>query len=117
MKNWEYFELIATYYRTYFALIEQGVNTIEANNRVIDDFYFFPENENVLSNLISLIQNINIQVSLFKKVYKSSANTFLSQLQLVNNELLSQELNNKEVEHLKESIKELKAKLKTIELY
>lgn len=116
MKNWDYFELIATYYRAYFALVEQGINVIEANNRIIDDFYSYPENENILSNLISIIQNINIQVCLSKRVFKGSVEVFNRQLHLINDELLIQELSTKEVEHLKESIEELQVKLKTTEL-
>ena len=116
MKNWNYFELVATYYIAYFALIEQGVNVIEANDRIIDDFYFYPEDENVLSNLISIIQNITIQLCLLKKVHKSSIDAFQKQLLLLNNDVLNQELNAKEYEHLKESIEELLIKLRTIDI-
>jgi hypothetical protein len=113
MKNWKYNELIATYYNAYFSLVEQGVDIDQANNRNVDDFWFYPEEENIVPNLISIILYLKIQISFFKKVQLISIELFNKQLSLINEEILNGELDLEEIELLKESIEEIQIKLRT----
>jgi hypothetical protein len=112
MSNWNYFELIAIYYRSYFGLINQGELLSNANNRNINDFWFLPNEENLLANLITIIQYINIEVSVSKFVSKSANDIFTKQLTLIDEKLINQFLSEKEKEHLLEGIDDLKMKIK-----
>ncbi len=106
MKNWEYNELVATYYNAYFSLIEQGCNTQEANNRTMDDFWFFPTEENIIQNLISISIFIKIEISFFKKLKRSTLECFTLQKKLITKDLINKELNQEEKDLLEELLEE-----------
>jgi hypothetical protein len=114
MKNWKYFEVIATYFRTYFIFISQGQSTSDANNRNLEDFWFLPNEENILINLIVLIQYIHIEISTTKMISKQIINKFYEQLKMLNNDLINDYLDNNEQEHLQELIEELKYQLESL---
>ena len=81
-----------------------------------EGYFFYPEDENLIWNLISNIQNINIQIALSKRVNKGSVDLFNNQLLAISETLLANVLGLAEVEHLKEDIDELSCKLKSIEI-
>ena len=116
MKNWKYYELITYYYGSYFSAIEQNRSVEMAIGSTFEDYFFYPKEENLVSNLVTIIQNIKIQISLLKKVNKGSVDLFKTQLSFINNELLNNELEPNEKEHLMEAITEIEYKLKTIEI-
>ena len=116
MKNWKYYELIAHYYSSYFSAVEQN-RTIEiAIATIAEDYFFYPENENLTANLITTVQNLKIQISLLKKVNKGSVDLFRNLLSLVDEKSMKIELEPNEYEHFKESIEEIEYKLKTIKI-
>lgn len=116
MKNWNYFELTATLYKSYFLYKEQGDSSEHAIARMGLDFWFYPENENIVENLLLITTSLSVKISLFKKVNKRSVDLFKNQLLMINDDLLSNELEPNEKEHLTETIEEIKYKLKTIEI-
>jgi len=89
MKNWKYYELITYYYGSYFSAIEQNRSVEMAIGSTFEDYFFYPKEENLVSNLVTIIQNIKIQISLLKKVNKGSVDLFKTQLSFINNELLN----------------------------
>ena len=111
MGNWKYYQLIATFYRSLFALISQGVSIKDATHRIIDDFWFLPEEKNVISNLVSLIQYINILFSLNETINIQLIDSFNRQVDKLSNIDLQDYLNVEELEHFKESIDEIKFKI------
>jgi len=117
MKKWEYYELIAQHYNAFLSIVEQGSSIEMAIHRTYEDFYFYPESENVIENFISTILCINLQISLLKKVHKAYFDFFSQQLPLIKEEILMRELKCKEIEHLKELIEEISINLKTTAIY
>ena len=111
MGNWKYYQLIATFYRALFALISQRVSIKDATHRIIDDFWFLPEEKNVISNLTSLIQYINILFSLNEIITIQLIDSFNRQVGKLSIIDLEDYLNVDEIEHLKESIDEIKIKI------
>lgn len=115
MGNWKYYQLIATFYRALFTLIAQGVKINDAIHRVFEDFYFFPEKENMLSNLVIKIQYINMLCSLDNNINSTLVDSFNLQLEKINELKIEDYLDIEEIENLKESIDELKFKIKDID--
>lgn len=113
MKNWKYNELVATYYNAYFSTIEQGATIDEANNINIDNFWFYPEEENIVSNLISIMLYLKIEISFSKKIHTTSIEIFNKQLSLINEEMLNKELVLEEIELFKEFVEDIQIKLRT----
>jgi hypothetical protein len=116
MKNWKYYEQIAHYYSSYFSAIEQNRSIEMAIATTFEDYFFYPKEDNLVSNMITIVLDIKIQISLLKKVNKTSVDLFKTQLSLMEDDLLSNELEPNEQEHLTETIEEIKYKLKTIEI-
>lgn len=114
MENWKYYQLIATFYRALFALIAQGVKINDAIHRVFEDFYFFPEEKNTLSNFVSKIQYINVLYSLDKNINTELVNSFKLHLNKINEIKLEDYLDSEEIEHLEESIDEVNHKIKSM---
>jgi len=117
MKKWKYFELIAYYHKSFFVAIEQNITIDMAISTTFESYFFYPEEEYLIANLISTIQNINIQISLLKRVNRGSVELLQNQLLKVSNDFLQSELEVDEIEHLKEDIEEVIYKLKTIETF
>lgn len=112
MKNWSYFELIATLYKSIFLYKEQGDSFEQATSRMGLDFWIHPENNHILENLILIITSISVKMSLSIKINKQLIVMFENQLLLINDELLKSKIKENEIEHLKESIDEIKFKIK-----
>lgn len=111
MKNWNYFELLATIYKSFFLYKEQGDSSEQAIARMGLDFWFYPENENIIENLILIITTISIKLNLFEKVDMELIKVLEKQLLLINEDLLSSQLKENEIEHLNESIEEVNYKI------
>lgn len=116
MKNWKYYELIAHYYSSYFSAIEQNRTIEMAIASTFEDYFFYPIEDNLVTNMITIAQDIKIQISLLKKVNKTTVDLFKTQLSLIEDDLLSYELEPNEKEHFIETIQEIEYKLKTIEI-
>lgn len=112
MGNWKYFELIASFYKGFINLIGQGVAFNEALNRAFDDFWFFPEEKNVISNLVVLIQFIETKFSINKTINNELIDLFNLQIDKASVIKFEEHLDLKETEHLKESIEEIKYKIR-----
>lgn len=117
MKKWKYFELIAYYHRSFFQSIGQNSTIDTAIAITFDSYFFYPEDEYLIANLISNIQNINIQISLLKRVNREAVTLFEKQLLNVSDKILDEALKTDEIEHLKEDIEEVIYKLKTVEVF
>lgn len=116
MGNWRYYQIIATFYRALFNLIGQGVSYSEAINRVFNDFRFLPEENNILSNLICLIQYIDVKFSIEKAINNELVFLFNSQVEKMKLINLEESLSSDEIEHLKETIDEIKFKIKNMNI-
>ena len=114
MGNWKYYQLIATFYRALFGSIAQGMPIKDATHRVFEDFWFFPEEENILSNLVSLVQYINVLFSIDKTISIELINLFNQQVEKLNLINLKEKLSAEEIEHLEETIDEMKFKINKI---
>jgi len=112
MENWKYFQLIASFYKGFINLIGQGVALNEALNRTFDDHWFFPEEKNVISNLVVLIQFIETKFSLEKIINNELIELFYLQTNKLSKIELEEHLDLGEIEHLKESIDEVKYKIR-----
>lgn len=111
MKNWSYFELIATLYKSIFLYKAQGDSFEQAISRMGLDFWVHPENEHILENFILIIASISTRMSLSIKINEQLIKMFENQLLLINDEYLKSQIKENEIEHLKESIDEIKFKI------
>lgn len=111
MGNWKYYQLIATFYRALFGSVEQGVKINDAIHRVFEDFYFFPEKDNVISNMVIVIQYVEVLFSLDKNISIDLINLFNLHLKKVNEIKLGDYLDAEEIEHFNETIEEIKFKI------
>ena len=111
MGNWKYYQLIATFYGAFFDLVGQGVTYGDAINRVFNDFWFFPEENNKLVNLISLTQYIEVKFSMDNKINNDLVVLFNSQIEKMNSINLEENLTLEEIEHLTETIDEINYKI------
>ncbi|CAH0337464.1 hypothetical protein FVB9288_03227 [Flavobacterium sp. CECT 9288] len=111
MGNWKYYQLIVTFYKALFGSIEQGIPIKDATHRVFEDFWFFPEEENILSNLVSLVQYITVLFSFDKTISIKLINLFNQQVEKLNLINLKEKLSADEIEHLEETIDKIKFKI------
>ncbi|WP_318345426.1 hypothetical protein [Flagellimonas baculiformis] len=112
MGNWKYFQLITAFYRAFFNSIAQGIPIESAIHQVFEDFWFLPEEENILNNFICLIQYMEVNFSLNKVVKPNLVDLFYSHMEKLKPVKLDEFLDAEEIEHLKESINEIKYKIK-----
>lgn len=106
MGDWKYYELIATFYRAFVSLMTQGTTGKESINRTFDDFWFLPEENNILTNMISLVQYIDVKIALGDEIADRLVDLFNLQQEKLNALKLEDYLSPEEIEHLKESIEE-----------
>lgn len=115
MGNWRYFELIATFYKALFGLMTQNVKINDAIHRTFDDFWFLPEDKNVVSNMVVLIQYIDVLNSLDTPINSQLANLFNTQLNKINSIQLEAHLNLEEIQHFVELIEETRYKISPLD--
>ncbi len=116
MKDWEYQELVDALDRSYQRNLDQGTSIYHAIGYTSNDFIFYPEIENVVPNLITLVHTINLRVDKLGKVYAPTLEYFRKQLSLLSEELLDEELKPSEKVLFKQSLYKLQEKLKTAEI-
>lgn len=116
MKNWTYNELITCISNNFQSQIEQGLPISQAIGLVLEDFWFYPENENVIENLIDIIEIIKLRIDNLGIAYSKSIELYERQLNLLTDELLKTQLTNEEEILLKQSITDLNEKLKNVKL-
>lgn len=104
MENFKYYELIASFYSTIFNIIRQGSEFNMAVNRTLDAYWFYPEPENRLSNLIVLIHCLHVEYAMNKEFTKNQTEFYKKQLESIKEDDLTGWLNEEEIEHLNESI-------------
>ena len=114
MEKWKYFELIAFYYRNFFAALQQNKDINLAIQRSFDDYLFEPKEKYKFLYVIISIQDLEIQISMLNKVSKQSVDFYLKQLEIISTENINEYLLPNEVEHLQESILELNCKLENM---
>lgn len=114
MGNWKYYELIAAFYRAFISLIAQDVADKKANDRTFDDFWFFPEENNVLVNMVSLVQYINIKIALRDEITDQLIDLFNLQQEKLNALKLEDYLSPEEIEDLEESIEDTVYNIKSL---
>lgn len=114
MENFQYFELIAFFYRGIFDQIRQGQSFEQAVNSTLDDFWLYPEHENRLANLIVQIQYLFVIYSMTKSFTPKQIEVYKTQLDLVKNDDLNTWLNQEELAHLNESIIDMNEYIKGI---
>ncbi len=116
MKNWTYNELIACINNNFQSQIDQGLSISDAIGLVSSDFWFYPENECVIENLINIIRTLNLCIKHLGCVNEKSVAVYHKQLNLLTDELLNAQLREEEVILLKQSAIDLNEKLKNVEI-
>jgi hypothetical protein len=111
MKNLKYFELIAYFYSSIFSQMKQGIDFDMALNSRLDDYWFYPEFENRLSNLIVEIQYLNVKYATHKKFTEKQIEGYRHQLELIKNDDLNIWLSPDELEHFNETVYNLNAEI------
>lgn len=116
MKNWNYNELITCINSNFQSQINQGLPISQAIGLVLEDFWFYPENENIIENLIDIIEVIKLRIDNLEIVYSTSIELYQHQLNLLTDDLLKTQLTTEEAILLKQSIIDLNEKLKNVEI-
>ncbi len=116
MKNWSYKELIDTIKESYYDLLNQSERPDQAISRVFEDFYFYPEIENRVENLITSISTINLRLENLGYVYHPEVEFLNKQLEVVTDNMLEKELSIEEMKDLKQELSSFFDKLDTIEI-
>lgn len=111
MTDFKYYELIAFFYHSIFDQIKQGIAFDMAVNISLDSFWFYPEHEHRLSNLIVLIQSFHVTYAMDKSFTKKEIDVYKNQLELIKNDDLSIWLSPDELEHFNESVFNLNAEI------
>jgi hypothetical protein len=108
MTNFSYFELIAFFYSGIFKHVKQDTDFDQANIRVYDDLWLFPEEQNYLNNLIVYINYMNVVYILRKRFTTKQIEVYKNQLKLVHENINIQELlSEDEYEHFIETLNQL----------
>ncbi|GAB5415974.1 MAG: hypothetical protein Crog4KO_07550 [Crocinitomicaceae bacterium] len=111
MKNWKYLELIETLTEVYEDFLIQNVEKDQAISRLLDDFYFYPENEHKIENLITTIQTIKLRATALGYVYKAELDSLKKQIDDVPESLYQNELEQNEIEKFNFELKQLESLL------
>jgi hypothetical protein len=111
MSNFKYFELIAYFYSSIFAQVKQGIDFDMAVNSRLDDYWFFPEYENRLTNLVVQIQYLNVKFAMNKSFTAKQIEIYKHQLELIKNDDLTAWLSPDELEHFNETVYNLNAEI------
>lgn len=107
MNDFNYFELIASFYYGIFDQIRQGISIDMSVNQSLDDFWLYPEYDNRLPNLVVLVQYLHIKYSFNKSFTKTQIEIYKNQIELIKNDDLCIWLSSDELNHLNETIKAL----------
>jgi hypothetical protein len=111
MTDFKYFELIAYFYSGIFGQIKQGIEFDMAVSIKLDSYWFYPETENRLSNLIVLIHCLNVRYAMNKVFTVKQIEVYRNQLELIKDDDLTIWLNQEEIEHLNETISQLNTEI------
>jgi hypothetical protein len=104
MTNFKYFELIAYFYSSIFDQVKQGIDFDMAVNSRLDDYWFFPEYENRLTNLVVGIQYLNVKFAIHKTFTAKQIEVYKTQLELIKDDDLSVWLAQEELEDFNETV-------------
>lgn len=116
MKNWNYNELIETIKESYELGLEQGRSEAQAIGGVSEDFFFYPEEDNIVENLITLTQILKLSMEYLNYVTEGTIDIFRKQLALVTDDVLNRELMPEEVIALKTELYYLLRKIELVEI-
>lgn len=116
MKNWNYKELVEAIEESYELGLDQGRSDQQAIGGVSEDFFFYPIEENLVENLVSLTQILKLCIRHLNYIFEGTKNTFEEQFSLVSEELLSRELTQVEIKELKSEIDYVMSHLKVVEI-
>lgn len=95
-------------------MITQGETNNNATQRNLDEFWFFPEENNILTNTISLVQYIDVKIALGDTITHELIHLFNLQLEKLNLIQLEVYLSPEEIEHLEDSIEDVKYNIKGV---
>ncbi|TPN89230.1 Imm3 family immunity protein [Aquimarina algicola] len=113
MRYWKYQELVDSINESYLLGLDQNRSIQQSIAGVSEDFWFYPEDENIVTNLITLIQVLDLSIENMNGVYQGTIKVFENQLKLITDELLYKELDNTEVDLIKLSILDIQERIKT----
>jgi hypothetical protein len=111
MTNLKYYRLIAYFYSTIFDIVKQNVEIDIALSRTLDGYWFYPEDENRLSNLIVVIHFMNVEYAMNKVFTKAQIKLYKDQLELIKDDDLTIWLNEEELTDLNETISQLNTEI------
>jgi hypothetical protein len=116
MKYWTYEELVTCIKNNFQSQIDQGLPVLQAIGVVSSDFWFYPENECIVENLIDITQTLHLCINHIGYVNEESIAVYHRQLNLLSDELLKAQLTDDEVVLLGQSIEDLNERLKSVEI-
>ncbi len=112
MNDFNFFERIAFFHKGVYYQVRQGMPMNQAIGFSFDDSWRYPEEENKLSNFVTLIEYINTELCLYKRIDKKSVELFKNLLEEVLKIDLKSYMSEYEIEMFKEYIMVLNADLK-----
>lgn len=116
MRNWNYKELKQTINEAYYDQLDQNQTKEQSIALVFEDFYFYPEEENVIENLIITIETTIIFIREFGYLRQKRVDFLKQYLAHVTDELLSIELSEEERKAFDSDISYVLNKLNTIDI-
>lgn len=116
MKNWSYKELVEAIVESYELGLDQGRSELQTIGGISEDFFFYPKEDNLMENLVTLTQILRLCIKNLNYVFEGTRNIFEEQLSLVSEELLSKELTQGEITELKSEVDYVLSQLKLVEI-
>lgn len=114
--KWDYEELIEAIEESYSDLVAQNMSPDQSIGLILEDFYFYPESENLVVNFIAIMNCIKLRIRELEFVYDGEKDLFFKQRSLVTEEVLAVELTSEERKDLESNISYVIDQLKTIEI-
>lgn len=111
MKTFNYFETIAIFHQGIWGQLRQGISLEQSIAISFDSMWLYPEEEHVLNNMVILIELINVELGIHKKMRKQASDLYQKlqkQIKVIDLKLLMSEY---EIEAFEESIEVLDSDL------
>ena len=116
MNDFNYFERIAFFHQCIYSQIRQGMEMKQAIGFSFEDSWLYPEDENIISNFVMLVEYINVELSLYKNFRKQAIDLYRELCDQVAKLDLTQYLTEYEIEVFNESIEVLNNDLKVYQV-
>lgn len=114
MKYWKYQELIDAIHEAFLDGLDQDLSVEDTIACISEDYNYYPENEHLVTNLITLMEVIKLGIEQLNYVLQKEIDRFETLVNLNSESVLLQGLEHSEIDLIKKSIKEVREKVKTV---